>query len=102
MPYSPQQNGVSERKNQTILNMVRCLLKDKNMSKKFWGEAIACEVYLLNRFSSKRLHNMIPKQAWSSYKPKVDHLRIFGSIAYVKVPDEKMIKLDDKGEKCIF
>jgi len=40
--YSPQQNGVAERKNQTILNMVRAMLKGKNMSKEFWAEAVQC------------------------------------------------------------
>ena len=59
MPYSSQQNRVSERKNRTILNMVRCMLKDKNMPKEFWEEAIACAIYLLNRFFSKWLYNMI-------------------------------------------
>jgi transposase InsO family protein len=47
-PYSPQQNGVTERKNRTILDMVRSMLKSKNMPKKFWAEAVRCAVYLQN------------------------------------------------------
>jgi len=43
-PYSPQQNGVVERKNRTILNMVRNMLKSKNMPKEFWAEAVDCAV----------------------------------------------------------
>ena len=42
------------------------------------------------------------KEAWSSFKPSVSHLRVFGCIAYAKIPDTRRTKLDDKGEKCIF
>ena len=48
-PYSPQQNGVAERKNRTILDMVRSMLKSKNMPKEFWAEAVQCAVYVQNR-----------------------------------------------------
>ncbi|KAG6405608.1 hypothetical protein SASPL_133200 [Salvia splendens] len=43
-----------------------------------------------------------PIEAWSSFKPSVAHLRVFGCIAYAKIPEARRIKLDDKGEKCIF
>ncbi|XP_074290249.1 uncharacterized protein LOC141616980 [Silene latifolia] len=46
--------------------------------------------------------NVTPEEAWSGPRPMVDHLRVFGSIAYVHVPDKKRKKLDDKGEKCVF
>ncbi|KAL4319611.1 hypothetical protein GQ457_18G013070 [Hibiscus cannabinus] len=49
VPRSPQQNGVAERKNMTILNMTRSMLKAKNMPKEFWAEAVSCAVYLSNR-----------------------------------------------------
>ncbi|KAG6389899.1 hypothetical protein SASPL_151374 [Salvia splendens] len=45
---------------------------------------------------------MTPEEAWSSFKPSVAHLRVFGCIAYAKIPEARRIKLDDKGEKCIF
>ena len=48
------------------------------------------------------VQNMTPEEAWSGRKPAVDHFKIFGCIAYAHVPDEKMKKLDDKGEKCVF
>jgi hypothetical protein len=102
MPQTPQQNGVSERKNRTIMNMVRCMLKEKNCPKEFWGDAVVCAVYLLNRFTTKRLHMLTPEEAWSMKKPRVDHLRIFGSIAYAKIQDEKRTKLEDKSQKCIL
>ncbi|GKA50384.1 retrovirus-related pol polyprotein from transposon TNT 1-94, partial [Tanacetum coccineum] len=101
-PYFPQQNGVVERKNRTILNMVRSMLKSKKMPKEFWVEAVDCAVYLLNRCPSKSLDNNTPQEAWNGLKPTVSHLRVFGSIAYVHVPSQKRSKLDDRSEKHVF
>ncbi|PWA98023.1 hypothetical protein CTI12_AA024020 [Artemisia annua] len=101
-PYSPQQNGVVERKNRTILNMVRSMLKSKKMPKEFWAEAVDCAVYLLNRCPSKSLDNKTPQEAWNGMKPTVSHLRVFESIAYVHVPSQRRSKLDDKSEKHVF
>ncbi|KAM2967251.1 hypothetical protein FF1_027536 [Malus domestica] len=49
VPRSPQQNGVAERKNQTIIDMARSMLKSKRLPKEMWAEAVACAVYLSNR-----------------------------------------------------
>ncbi|KAG6503175.1 hypothetical protein ZIOFF_035486 [Zingiber officinale] len=46
--------------------------------------------------------DITPEEAWSLHKPKVDHLRIFGSLAYAKVQEEKQTKLEDKSQKCIL
>ena len=100
--YTPQQNGIAERKNRTILDMTRTMLKEKCLTKNFWAEAVACTAYLLNRCPSKSVKNMTPQEAWSDYKPSVSHIRIFGCIAYAQVPETKRKKLDDRGEKCIF
>ncbi|GJS78909.1 retrovirus-related pol polyprotein from transposon TNT 1-94 [Tanacetum coccineum] len=100
--YSPQQNGVVERKNRTILNMVRSMLKSKKMPKEFWAEAVDCTVYLLNRCPSKSLANKTPQEAWNRIKPTVSHLRIFGSIVYVHVPSQRRSKLDDRSKKHMF
>lgn len=102
MAYTPQQNGVAERKNRTILDMARSMVKAKHMPRTFWAEAVLCAVYLLNRCPTKSVRNKTPNEAWSGSKPSVGHLRIFGCIAYAHVPDQKRKKLDDKGEKCIF
>ncbi|KAJ7961681.1 Retrovirus-related Pol polyprotein from transposon TNT 1-94 [Quillaja saponaria] len=102
VPRTPQQNGVAERKNRTILNMARCLLKSKNMPKEFWAEAVSCAVYLSNRCPTKGVENQTPQEAWSGKKPNVSHLRIFGSIAYAHVPDQERSKLDDRSVKYVF
>ncbi|TXG57929.1 hypothetical protein EZV62_015758 [Acer yangbiense] len=82
--------------------MVRSMLKDKNMPKSFWAEAVMCAVYLLNRCPTKSLDTKTPQEAWSTHKPSVNHLRVFSSIAYIKVPEARRTKLEDKGEKCIL
>ncbi|KAJ7971537.1 Retrovirus-related Pol polyprotein from transposon TNT 1-94 [Quillaja saponaria] len=102
VPRTPQQNGVAERKNRTILNMARFLLKSKNMPKEFWAEAVSCAVYLSNRCPTKGVENQTPQEAWSGKKPNVSHLRIFGSIAYAHVPDQERSKLDDRSVKYVF
>ncbi|KAJ7957455.1 Retrovirus-related Pol polyprotein from transposon TNT 1-94 [Quillaja saponaria] len=99
VPMTPQQNGVAERKNRTILNMARCLLKSKNMPKEFWAEAVSCAVYLSNRCPTKGVENQTHQEAWSGKKPNVSHLRIFGSIAYAHVPDQERSKLNDRSVK---
>jgi hypothetical protein len=93
---------VAERKNQTIMNMARTLLKKKSLSNTFWAEAIACSVYLLNRSPTTSLKMKFPQEAWSGTKLNVAHLRTFGCIAYAHIPSELRKKLDDRSEKCIF
>ncbi|KAJ4812770.1 polyprotein [Rhynchospora pubera] len=102
VPRSPQQNGIVERKNRTILNMARTMLKRKSMPKEFWAEAVACAVYLSNRSPTKSLKKITPQEAWSGWKPSVKHLRVFGSIAYVHIPQQERKKLDDRSKKMVF
>nr|GEW76248.1 DNA-directed DNA polymerase [Tanacetum cinerariifolium] len=101
-PYSLQQNGVVERKNSYILNMVQSMLKTKKMPKEFWVEAVDCAVCLLNRCLSKSLDNKTPQESWNGLKPTVSHLRVFGSIAYVHLPSRRRLKLDDRSEKHVL
>ena len=97
--YTPQLNGVAERKNRTILDMARSLLKAKKLPKQYWAEAVSCAVYLLNRCPTRSLQAVTPEEAWSGHKPSVTHLRVFGCVAYAKIPDARRTKLDDKSEK---
>lgn len=65
VPRSPQQNGVAERKNRTILNIARSMLKSKKLPKEFWAEAVACAVYLSNRSPTRSVWGKTPQEAWS-------------------------------------
>ncbi|TQE03722.1 hypothetical protein C1H46_010696 [Malus baccata] len=100
--YTPQQNGVAERKNRTIMNMVRCMLSEKQIPKTFWPEAVNWAVYVLNRSPTLAVKGKTPEKAWSGHKPSVDHFRVFGCISHVHIPDSKRVKLDDKSLKCVL
>ena len=100
--YAPEQNGVSERKNRTVMEMARSILKDKNLPNIFWAEAVYTAVYLLNRCPTKAVENKTPIEAWSGQKPSAKHLRVFGCMCYVHIPAAKRSKLDEKSEKGIF
>lgn len=69
--------------------MVHSMLKSKHMPKEFWAEAMACAVYLSNRSPIRSLQKATPQEKWSGWKPTLSHIRVFGIIAYVHVPDEK-------------
>lgn len=100
-PYTPQHNGLAERRNRTIMNIARCMLKEKDMSRDLWGEAVATSVYVLNRCPTKRLPDNVPHATWSGMKCSVKHLRVFGSLAFNHVAGQKRLKLDNKGEPMI-
>ncbi|CAL9019232.1 unnamed protein product [Prunus brigantina] len=100
--YTPQQNGVSERKNRTVMNLVRCMLIEKQVPKAFWPEAVRWCVHVLNRCPTLVVQNRTPEEAWSGIKPTVEYFRVFGCLAHVHVPDQKRIKLDDKSIQCVL
>lgn len=100
--YSPQQNGVAERKNRTVVEGARCMLKDSGLGRKFWAEAVHTAMYLQNRSPTKALDGMTPEEVYYGKKPNVSHLRVFGCLAYAHVHKQNRQKLDDKSIKCIF
>lgn len=100
--YTPQQNGVAERKNRTVLNMVRCLLSEKEMPKFFWPEAVRWGLHVLNRSLTVAVKGKTPEECWSGEKPNVAYFRVFGCIANVHIPDMKRVKLDEKSHRCVF
>jgi transposase InsO family protein len=101
-PYSPQQNGVVERRNQMVVGTARSMLKDKALPGVFWGEAVTTAVYLLNRTSCKANQGATPYELWTGSTPAVHHLRTFGCIAHVKVTAPNQKKLDDRSRRMIF
>ena len=100
--YTPQQNRVAERKNQTIMNMVRSMLLEKKLPETFWPEAVNWTVHILNRSPTLAVKNMTPEEAWSGVKPSVEHFRVFGCILHVHVLDIKRTKLEDKSFTCVL
>ncbi|MCO5605001.1 hypothetical protein L7F22_059176 [Adiantum nelumboides] len=102
MPYTPQQNGVAERKNRSLMEMARCMLKAKSLPHKLWMEAVACAAHVLNRCPTRALKTITPYESWYDRKPSVSYLRVFGCLAYAHIPQQLRGKLDDKAVKCIF
>lgn len=100
--YTPQQNGVAERRNRTIMNLVRSILSEKKVPKSFWPEAVNWITHVLNRSPTRVVQDATPEEAWSGVKPNVDYFRVFGCIAHVHIPDVKRTKLDDKSCKCVL
>ena len=82
--------------------MARSILKSKKKPKEFKVEVVACAVYLSNRSSTRNVWGKRPQEAWSRRKPGIYHLRVFGSVAHVHVPDDRREKLYDKSERFIF
>jgi hypothetical protein len=100
-PYSPQQNGVVERHNQTVVGMAQALLKQRGMPAVFWGEAVVPAVYILNRSPTKALDGRTPYEAWHGCKPAVSHLRVFGCLTFAKELGH-IGKLDDRSTPGVF
>jgi hypothetical protein len=82
--------------------MANCMIQSKGLSLKYWAEAINCANYIVNCTPTKSLKNITTKGAWTKIKPDVSHFRVFGSIAWAHIPDEKNKTLQPKSEKCIF
>ena len=78
--YTPQQNGVSERKNRSLMDMARCLMIQKNLPKALWAEAVNTANYIQNRLPTKALDQKTPFEAWFGFKPSLAHLKVFGCI----------------------
>jgi hypothetical protein len=100
-PYSPQQNGVVERRNQTVVGMARALLKQRGMPAVFWGEAVVMAVYILNRSPTKALNGRTSYEAWHGHKPVVSYLQVFDYLAFGKELGH-IGKLDNRSTPGVF
>jgi hypothetical protein len=101
-PHSPQQNGVVERRNQTVVGMARSMLKSKGLPGWLWGEAVATAVYLLNRSPTKGVNGKTSFEGWYGKKLGVQHLRTFGCVVHVQDTTSNLKKLDDRSRPMIF
>nr|GEZ00758.1 ribonuclease H-like domain, reverse transcriptase, RNA-dependent DNA polymerase [Tanacetum cinerariifolium] len=98
-PYSPQKNRVVERRNKTIMSTTRCMMKATNMPQNLWAEAVRHAIYILNRVPTKALDDITTCEAIKQRKPNLENLRVFGCIAYAKVPSQRLTKLDDRSSR---
>jgi len=100
--YTPQQNGVAERMNWTIMNLVRSILLEKNIPREFLLKAVNWCMHVLNRSPTAAVLEITPEKAWSGVKPLVEYFCVFGCIGHVHVPHEKRTELDPRRTKCIL
>ena len=101
-PHNPQQNGVAERKNRTIVGAARAMLHDQGLPLHLWDEACNTAVYVQNRCPHKVLGMSTPEEAYSGKRLDISHLRIFGSPVYMHVTKDARRKLDPTAEVGIF
>ena len=71
------------------MEMTRCLLYEKKLPLKLWVEGVNTAAYLLNRMITEVLGEQSPYELWYGTKPRIDHLKIFGSPYYVLQPEIK-------------
>jgi transposase InsO family protein len=82
-PRVPQQNGVVERKNRTLVEMARTMIDEFSTPRKFWADAISIACYVSNRvFLRSKLHKT-PYELRFEHRPSVSHLRVFGCKCFV-------------------
>src|SRR3990167_2624399 len=98
-PYSHQQNGVAERMNRTLLKKARSMIFMKDQSIRLWSEAVETANYLRNITYCSTIEKT-PFEVWFDKKPKYDHLKIWGSLVWVKCPNAN--KLEKQSEAHLF
>jgi hypothetical protein len=99
--YSPQSNRIAERKNHTLTEMVNSMLITSSLPTCYWGEAILMANWILNRVPYFKTETT-PHQLWLGYSALLDNLKVWGCLAYVRIPDIRRPKLGQKANKCAF
>jgi transposase InsO family protein len=100
-PYSPQSNGVAERKNRILVDLVNSMLDTTGLSKTLWEAALLTSCHVLNRVPMKNKEKT-PYKEWIERKPSLSYLCAWGCLAKINVPINKKCKLGPKTVDCIF
>ncbi len=102
-PYSPVQNGIAERINQTLLEHMRAMIFSKNISKTLWLEVIAYVCYIKNRSPTRALgSNTMPYKVFYNKKPNIARLQEFGIQCWIMVPEQWHTKINPKAEQHMY
>ncbi|RVW47574.1 Retrovirus-related Pol polyprotein from transposon TNT 1-94 [Vitis vinifera] len=100
-PYTPQHNGIAERKNRTFLEMVNAMLLHAKLNFNLWGEALLTACHILNRIPMKK-NEISPYELWKGRKPNIGYFKVWGCLAYCKKTDPHKTKLGPRAIKCAF
>ncbi|XP_075504520.1 uncharacterized protein LOC142541961 [Primulina tabacum] len=101
-PKTPQQNGIAERKNQTLQEMARVMLSSKNVSKRFWAEALNTACHISNRMFLRSGSTMTSYEIIMGRKTNLKYFHVFGCVRHVLNDREHLAKFDSKSDKCLF
>ncbi|KAJ0454407.1 putative RNA-directed DNA polymerase [Helianthus annuus] len=99
--YTPQQNGVVERKHRHLLNTARALMFQSNLPLKYWSDCVLTAVYLINRLPSSVLNGRSPYEVVYGFKPSLAHLRNFGCLCFSTILSESD-KFAYHADKCVL
>uniref|UniRef100_A0A803M5E7 Integrase catalytic domain-containing protein n=1 Tax=Chenopodium quinoa TaxID=63459 RepID=A0A803M5E7_CHEQI len=95
MPGSPDQNGVAERRNRTLIEMVRSMQSNATLPPSLWIEALKTPAYILNRVPSKAV-SKTPFELFKGWKPSLRHMRVWGCPSEVRIYNPQEKKLDPR------
>ena len=101
MSGEPQQNGVAERRNRTLMDMVRSMMSYSTLPVSLWMEALKTAIHILNRVPSKSV-SKTSYELWTGREPSLNYLRVWGCPAEAKVFNPNIGKLDPKTISCHF
>nr|GFA69477.1 retrovirus-related Pol polyprotein from transposon TNT 1-94 [Tanacetum cinerariifolium] len=99
---TPEQNGIVERQNRTLIEAARTMLSAAKVPLFFWAKAIATACFTQNRSLVIPRHEKTPYHIINDRKPSVKFFHIFGSICYIVRDGENLDKMKNKGNECIF
>nr|GFC15248.1 retrovirus-related Pol polyprotein from transposon TNT 1-94 [Tanacetum cinerariifolium] len=99
---TPEQNGIVERQNRTLVEAARKMLSVARVSLFFWAEATATACFTQNRSLVIPHHEKTPYHIINERKPSVKFFHIFGSLCYIVRDGENLDKMKEKGDECIF
>ena len=102
VPFNPEQNGMAERMNRTLVEMTRCILNRSGLDKSYWCEAMMAASDIWNVLPNSVNKDSCPYDMVFKQKSHLDLLRVFGAQFYAHVTKEKRKKLDKSGVKCFF
>lgn len=101
-PYTPDQNGVAERKHRHVLETTRTLLSQASIPHQYWPDATLTDAYLINRLPSQTTGSVSPFQLLHNKAPVYDHLKAFGCECYPLIPNQLRNKLQPKSNPHVF
>ncbi|KAJ9547172.1 hypothetical protein OSB04_019715 [Centaurea solstitialis] len=99
---TPQQNGVAERRNRTLIEAARSMLSEANLATHFWAEAVNTACYTQNRSLIVKRFRRTPYELFRNRKPSIEHLHIFGCVCYILNNKDNLGKFDSKSDDGIF